>query len=173
MTAAEIATLPEARLGGSLLWVVIGACILPILLTVPFILLSTLYANMKNDPGHATALAIAGVLHVLPRYLPVFFLMVWAAVFAVMTWRRSARTPMVACAGLVLWVVLRLVVELSFEIMEMSEPVRGGLSPYRVLSLWGLAYAIGSGVILVAAFCGYMATGRRPNAYYRHRLPTS
>jgi hypothetical protein len=36
---------------------------------------------------------------------------------------------------------------------------------------WPLAVDLWAEAVLAAGFCGYMADGVRPNAYYRRRLP--
>jgi hypothetical protein len=38
---------------------------------------------------------------------------------------------------------------------------------------WPLAVDLVAELAMAAAFCGYMASGVRPNAYYRRRLPAS
>jgi hypothetical protein len=64
-------------------------------------------------------------------------------------------TPVVAGAGLVVWIAYRFFVALLGQ------------------TGWPLAIDLLGEAILAAGFCGYMAGGVRPNAYYRRRLPTS
>src|SRR5260370_10721863 len=90
MTAEEVATLPEARLGGALLWMVAAAALLCIV-------------------------AIAGALftfHQLReiggRYMiAVGFVAAWSFAFIVLTLLRARVTPVVAGAGLVIWIAYR------------------------------------------------------------------
>jgi hypothetical protein len=89
------------------------------------------------------------------RYMiAVLFLIAWSGAFLVMTLMRARATPAVASGGLLLWVAYRLCV----AVMAGGWPL--------VLDLLGEA-------ILVAGFCGYMATGHQPSAYYRRRLPAA
>jgi hypothetical protein len=89
------------------------------------------------------------------RYtIAVLFLTAWSLVFLVMTVMRARATPVVASGGLLLWVAYRLCVA----------AIAGG---------WPLVLDLLAEAILAAGFCGYMATGLRPNAYYRRRLPAA
>jgi hypothetical protein len=88
------------------------------------------------------------------RYMiAVGFVAVWSAVFMVMTLLRLRSTPLVASVGLLAWIAYR------FDVAMLS---RAG---------WPLAIDLLGEALLAAGFCGYMAEGVRPNAYYRHRLP--
>jgi len=59
----------------------------------------------------------------------------------------------VASAGLIAWIAYRFAVS-----------VFAGAG-------WPLAVDLLGEAALAAGFCGYMASGVRPNAYYRRRLP--
>jgi hypothetical protein len=126
MTAEEVATLPEARLGGALLWMVAAAALLCIV-------------------------AIAGARYMIA----VVFVAAWSFAFIVLTLLRARVTPVVAGAGFVVWIAYRFFVALLGQ------------------TGWPLAIDLLGEAILAAGFCGYMAGGVRPNAYYRRRLPTS
>ena len=83
------------------------------------------------------------------RYMiAVLFVTAWSMVFVAMTLMRARATPLVASAGLVLWIGYRF-----------SVAVMGGGWPL-VVDLLGEA-------VLAAGFCGYMLTGAQPAAYYR------
>ena len=87
------------------------------------------------------------------RYgIAVLFITGWSAVFVVMTLLRTRATPWVASAGLLLWIGYRLVVA-------------------ALTAGWPLAVDLMGEAVLAAGFCGYMASGAAPVAYYRHRLP--
>ena len=43
----------------------------------------------------------------------------------------------------------------------------------RRQALWPLGIDLLAQLAMALAFCGYMAAGVRPNAYYRRRLPTA
>ncbi len=89
------------------------------------------------------------------RYMiAVIFVTAWSLLFLAMTAMRVPGTPIIASGGLFLWVAYR------FCVAVMS----GG---------WPLVVDLLGEAVLVAGFCGYMATGSRPNAYYRRRLPTA
>ena len=84
MTAEEVATLPEARLGGALLWMVAAAAVLCIV-------------------------AIAGAIFAFPqlreiggRYMiAVGLVTAWSLAFIILTLLRARVTPVVASAGTV------------------------------------------------------------------------
>ena len=83
------------------------------------------------------------------------FVTLLAFAFIVMTLLRFRHTPTVMSVGLVVWIVYRAAVGLY----------------HGALTIWPLQIdGLGEG-ILAAGFCAYMASGVRPNAYYRRRLP--
>ncbi len=111
------------------------------------------------------ALAVVGVLGMalaLPRLrelglkyeIAVSFVTLWSILFVVMTLLRSPATPVVASTGLVVWIVYRFAVAL-------------------MTAGWPLFVDMLGEIVLVAGFCGYMASGAAPNAYFRRRLPGS
>ena len=138
MTAAELATRPEAKLGGALLAIDIIAVLL-------------------------CALVLAGLIVALNEFraigirygIAVAFITLWSGAFVIMTWLRLPSTPVLASGGLFVWILYRLAVS-----------VVGGYG-------WPLAADLVAELAMAAAFCGYMAAGVRPNAYYRRRLPIS
>jgi hypothetical protein len=95
LTAEEDASLPAARLGGALLWMVIAAVLL-------------------------CAVALAGVCfgfdrlrEIGDRYMAaVAFIAVWSLAFIVMTLLRIRATPFVASCTLVTWIAYRFCVVL-------------------------------------------------------------
>ncbi|MBV8188367.1 MAG: hypothetical protein JO339_14090 [Alphaproteobacteria bacterium] len=88
------------------------------------------------------------------RYtVAVAFVGIWSALFVVMTLLHLRATPQVVSAGLLAWIAWRLAAALLS---------RAG---------WPLAVDLLGEALLAAGFCGYMAEGLRPNAYYRRRLP--
>ena len=138
LTEEEAATLPEARLGGALLWIVIAALVL--------CLVSLLGSTLAFERLHAIGLRYA---------IAVGFVTIWSAGFLALTALRWRHTPVVASAGLVLWIAWRTAVVLSGNPLE----------------LWPLLVDLAAEAMLAAGFCGYMAAAVRPNAYYRRRLP--
>ena len=95
MTEPELATRPEARLGGALLWVVLAA-------------------------GVVCLVAIGGALFAFDqlRQIGVRYMIavgvagVWCAVFVVMTLLRLPATPVVASVGFLAWIAYRFAVAL-------------------------------------------------------------
>jgi hypothetical protein len=87
--------------------------------------------------------------------ITVGFAGIWSAVFVVMTLLRLPATPVMASAGFVAWIAWRFAVALW-----------SGAG-------WPLAVDLWAEAVLAAGFCGYMADGVRPNAYYRRRLPAA
>ena len=90
------------------------------------------------------------------RYMiAISFAGVWSAVFVVMTLLRLPATPLVASTVFLAWIAYRFAVALWSE------------------AGWPLAVDLWAEAVLAAGFCGYMADGVRPNAYYRRRLPAA
>jgi hypothetical protein len=88
------------------------------------------------------------------RYtIAVLFMTGWSALFVVMTLLRLRMTPYVTCLALVVWIAYRGAVAL-------------------VSGNWPLMIDLLGEAVLTAGFCGYMASGSLPIAYYRRRLPS-
>ena len=174
MTAAEIATHPESRLRGALLWMVVAAAIAfavqSIGMVLAFIVVSTggIHANPGNIFSWLDGPYGAGTTYMIP----VVFFMIWSLVFVVMTLGRFKATPIAASVGIVLWVVLRAAFAYVGQAPLVAAAEHTSLADALVRS-WPFAIAVFGEATLAAGFCGYMASGRRPNAYYRRRLPTS
>jgi hypothetical protein len=101
-----------------------------------------------------STLALQQLREIGGRYMiAVGFVAVWSALFVVMTLLRLPATPLVASVGLLGWIAYR------FSTSVLSH------------AGWPLAVDLLGEVLLAAGFCGYMAEGVRPNAYYRRRLP--
>ena len=100
------------------------------------------------------------------------FFVAWAWVFLIMTVLRLGATPIVASAGLIAWVLLRALVSWIGQAPAIAAAEQTSILDALVLT-WPYATAIVAEISMVAGFCGYMATGMRPNAYYRRRLPVS
>ena len=90
------------------------------------------------------------------RYMiAVGFAGIWSALFVAMTLLHLRVTPLVASTGFVAWIAWRLAVALWSQ------------------AGWPMAVDLLAEALLAAGFCGYMADGVRPNAYYRRRLPAA
>ncbi len=113
--------------------------------------------------GVVCVLAIGGALFAFDQLrligvsytIAVGFAGAWSAVFVVMTLLRLRTTPLVSSAGFLAWIAWRFAVALSNQ------------------AGWPLAVDLLAEAVLAAGFCGYMADGVRPNAYYRRRLPAA
>lgn len=140
LSEAEAAAPPEARLGGALLWLVVAASTVCL---VAF-LGSILAFDRLRELGLRYMIAVA-------------FVTAWSLAFLVMTFFRWRGTPLVASAGLLLWIAGRAGIVVS----------------EGALSHWPLLVDLAAEAALAAGFCGYMASAVRPNAYYRRRLPTA
>jgi hypothetical protein len=137
MTAAELATRPEARLSGTLLCMVIVAALLVVVMLVGLIVAFDQFR------------AVAGRFQIA-----LLFAAAWSAAFVVMTMLRVQATPTLSSFGIVAWVAYRLGVSIA-----------GGYG-------WPLTIDLLAQLAMAFAFCGYMAGGVRPNAYYGRRLPS-
>ena len=174
MTETECATLPEARLAGALRWMAIACAIVAIVPTAgvgfAFVVLSTggIHANPFNALSWLDGPARLGKVYMFP----VVFFVAWAWVFLIMTVLRLGATPIVASAGLIAWVLLRALVSWIGQAPAIAAAEQTSILDALVLT-WPYATAIVAEISMVAGFCGYMATGMRPNAYYRRRLPVS
>ncbi len=113
----------------------------------------------------AAALAVVGVLGMAFAYvrlrelglkyeIAVSFITLWSILFVAMTLLRLPSTPVVASTGLVVWIVYRIAVALA-------------------TAGWPLLIDMLGEIVLVAGFCGFMASGAVPTAYYRRRIPGS
>jgi len=139
LTETEAGALPEARLGGLLLAAVVAAALLCL---VEFAgLIFALDRLLEIGSRYTVAVTFGGLL---------------SLVFVVMTFLRAPQTPEVISAGLVLWILYR-----------------GGVGiSYGAVAHWPLVVDMLGELVLAAGFCGYMAGGLRPNAYYRRRIPS-
>jgi hypothetical protein len=138
MTEQEQATRPEARLGGSLLWVVLAAAVVCVVAIGG--------ALLDFDQ-----IRVIGVRYMIA----VGFAGIWSAVFVIMTLLHLPATPLVSSTGFIAWIAFRFAVALWSQ------------------AGWPLAVDLWAEAVLAAGFCGYMADGVRPNAYYRRRLPAA
>jgi hypothetical protein len=173
MTADEIAGRPECRLGGALLWMII-VCAIAVIVPTAGVLLAILV--LASGGVHANPAGVFSWLDGPYRMgwtymVPVVFFMVWSLIFMVMTLLRLPSTPLVASAGIVLWVAMRIVLNYFGQAPLVAAEDRTTL-PDALVRLWPYAIVTLAEAGLAAGFCGYMAAGVRPNAYYRRRLPT-
>jgi hypothetical protein len=173
MTPEEIATRPETRLGGALLGMVIGCAIVVIVPAIGILVAFAVIASggVHANPGNVFSW-LDGPYRIGTVYMiPVGVFMAWSLLFVIMTLARLGATPMVASAGIVLWVISRLVLGYVGQAGPVAAAENTTFAD-ALVRMWPYAIAIAAEMTLAAGFCGYMATGLRPNAYYRRRLPT-
>ncbi|HYD07428.1 MAG TPA: hypothetical protein VEC60_16950 [Reyranella sp.] len=84
----------------------------------------------------------------------VAFVTAWSVLFLAMTALRARATPVVASAGLAVWVGYRFCVAVA----------AGG---------WPLVVDLLGEAVMAAGFCGYMLAGEQPKTFYRGRHPTA
>lgn len=174
MTETEYATLPEARLAGALRWMLIVCAIVAI---VPTAGVGLAFFLISAGGGHANPYNlfswIDGPARMGQVYMfPVVYFVAWAWLFMIMTLLRLSFTPIVMSVGLVAWVLLRAAVNWIGPSPRIAAAEHTSLLDALVLT-WPYATAILAELVSVVGFCGYMATGVRPNAYYRRRLPVA
>jgi hypothetical protein len=173
MTAEEIASRPDARLGGALLWMVIACAVAFVVPTLGVLLAILVLATggVHANPGSVFSWLDGPYRMGAVYMIPVIFFMAWSLVFVVMTLGRLRSTPAVASAGVVLWVVLRIVLNYFGQAPPVAA-ADGTTLPDALVRIWPYAIVTLAELALAAGFCGYMTAGVRPNAYYRRRLPT-
>lgn len=174
MTETEYATLPEARLAGALRWMLIACLVVAI---VPTAGVGLAFFLLSGGGAHANPFKIFswidGPMRMGKVYMvPVVYFVGWAWLFVVMTLLRLRFTPIVMSVGLVVWALLRAVVNWIGPAPDIAIAEQTSLLDALVLT-WPYATAILAEFVAVVGFCGYMATGVRPNAYYRRRLPVA
>lgn len=101
---------------------------------------------------------IAGI-----QMIPQAMFAVWAFTFVVMTMGRRPSTPAVASVLMVMWAATSIGAQIGTRYLIAQ-------SNFHPLSQASLLPYIFLEIVLGAAFCGYMADGRRPNMFYRRRV---
>jgi hypothetical protein len=119
MTAEEAATLPEARLGGALLWMVAAAALLCIVAIA-----GAFFAfHQLREIGGRYMIAVGLVA-------------AWSFAFIVLTLLRARVTPVVAGAGFVVWIAYRFSVALFGQALG-DRPLGRDDPDCRILRLYG------------------------------------
>jgi hypothetical protein len=165
LTPPEIVTLPEARLGGALMAMFVFA-IATVAAVILVAIIFTFIATTRGDSVLGGQRGFFGLAFIAPSA----FIVVLATVFAVMTMARARATPMVLSVGMVVWLVLRLLFAIGGQVALASRLPPSGSGAVLLSTLWPILVSLAADGIAVAALCGYMADGTRPNAYYRRRI---
>ena len=108
--------------------------------------------------GTTTTSMISG-FSMIPQV--VFF--AWACVFVIMTPGRSPSTPIAASAMIAIWALTSAAVQMITRYVIAH-------NTFDLASQATLLHHLVIEVVLVAAFCGYMSGGHRPNVYFRRRV---
>jgi hypothetical protein len=165
LSTEELAANPDAKLGGALavmFWGALAMLTTVVLMLAVMIVFGDFFSvtMMSRMLFSASTLSsrIAGI-----QMIPQAIFALWALVFAIMTLSRRHSTPSVASVLMIIWSVS----SISAAIATRYLAARGSFDIFSQASL--LPY-IFLEIVLMAAFCGYMSDGRRPNAYYRRRV---
>jgi hypothetical protein len=165
LSTAELAVSPEAKLSGVLaviFWsavAMVGTVTLVIAWLIAFgdFFSVTMMSRMLFS-GSSLSSKIAGF-----QMIPQAMFTVWAFAFAVMTMGRRPSTPKVASVLMVIWASTSIGAQIGTRYLiaqsNFDAISQASLLPYILIE-----------ISLVAAFCGYMADGRRPNIYYLRRV---
>jgi hypothetical protein len=170
LTADELATKPDARLGGVL--AVLFAAALFALLPLLFLIVSA----VKDTQG-TTWVALMMLrqafggsdmksISMAASMVQMATLVVWASIFIAVTLARARFGPTVAAV--------------AFAIAALVGPVGQCVMPVVVIGGTGGIIAAGSqlphmvlNLVAAVAFWAYMQEGRRPNLYFRRRVRAS
>jgi hypothetical protein len=168
LSAADHAALPESRLGGALALIFIAACGI---VAVPVAGLVTLVVAAGPDGvfwtlgAFLTAEGLGPTGSVMRLTLvPQAALFLWAVVFIVVTAARLPAGPRIAALVFAFWATLSAGSQVAIQLAISPE----GIAPSRIPLM--LPFML-LDLVLAAAFWGYMHDGRRPNIYYRRRVP--
>jgi len=165
LNADELAATPHAKLGGALAVMFWGAVAMVAALTL---MLAAMIAfgnffsiTMLSRTLFSTSTLSSKIASI--QMIPQAMFAVWAFTFAVMTMGRRPSTPTVASVLMVLWAVTAISAQIGTRYLVAQ-------SNFDVLSQLSLLPYIFLEIVLVAAFCGYMADGHRPNVYFLKRV---
>lgn len=169
LSDAEFAAAPEASLGGPLGLIFAAAVALVIIAGLALFFILTALIGFGGMPW-STLLKDLIAIPADPRLfasrivnLQQAAMVVWAAVFVVMTLMRAPSTPKVASVLMVIWVILAM----TGNAMLRHVGLTNGLDMFTILQM--TPYILFN-VIITAAFWGYMQDGRWPNIYYVRRV---
>jgi hypothetical protein len=167
LSADELAASQEAKLGGALAVIFWGATVMVVTLLLMLVAILALGGLLPismflevmfsaSAPGSTMTIAR---LQAIQQAL----FALWAFVFVAMTLMRRSSTPGVASVLMVIWAVSWIAAEIATHYLSAT-------NGFDLISQVSLLPQILIEVVLVAAFCGYMRDGRRPNAYFRKRV---
>lgn len=164
LSDAELAAMPEAKLGGALAIVfwcaaIQTACL--VLTIAGLIAFGSFYTitMMSQSVFGSSISATVTRLSLGPQIL----MMLWAIVFAAMTMARSPSTPKVASILIAIWALAAIAAQIAIRAVI----AQGTFDPGSQATL--VPYILFD-IILASAFWGYMHEGRRPNAYFLKRV---
>jgi hypothetical protein len=165
LTEAELAALPEAKLGGALaviFWCAVALVMALVLAVAWLIAFGDFFSFTMMSQSIFSGSSMASIISRI-ALVPQAMLFVWAFVFAMMTSGRRSSTPKVAAVMIAIWALLSIGAQIATRyVIAQNSFILGSqatLLPYILLE-----------IVLVAAFWGYMSEGRRPNIYFRRRV---
>ena len=165
LSADELGASADTKLGGALavmFWSAVAMVATVVLILAGLIAFGDFFSvtMMSRMLFSASSLSsrIAGI-----QMIPQAMFAVFAFAFVVMTLARRPSTPAVASVLMVMWAATSIGAQIGTRYLIAQsnfDPLsQASLLPYIFLE-----------IVLVAAFCGYMADGRRPNVYYLRRV---
>jgi hypothetical protein len=165
LSADELAASPDAKLGGALavmFWSAVAMVATAVLVMAGLIVFGDFFSVTMMSrmlfSAYSLSSRIAGI-----QMIPQAMFAVFAFTFVVMTMGRRPSTPAVASVLMVMWAATSIGAQIGTRYLI----AQSNFDPMSQLSL--LPYVLLE-IVMVAAFCGYMTDGRRPNVYYRRRV---
>jgi hypothetical protein len=161
---AELAVIPESKLGGALAIIVwcaaalVAGLVLVIAWLIAFGSFYSLMMMWQSIFGNSISAAVTRL-----SLIPQAIMLLWAAIFVAMTMARSASTPRVASIMIAIWAASAIGSQVAVRVVI----AQGAFDPGSQATL--LPYILFD-IILASAFWGYMSEGRWPNIYFRKRV---
>ena len=165
LSDAELAGHPEARLGGALAVLFWGAVVMVAMfaLVIGWLIVfgnffTVAMMSRMMFSGASTTSIVTGI-----SMVPQVAFLAWACLFAVMTMGRRQATPTASSVMIVIWAMTAIGAQIATRIVIAQNNFdlvsQATLLPYIMID-----------IVLVAAFCGYMSGGSRPNVFFRRRV---
>jgi hypothetical protein len=167
LSADELAASPDARLGGALAVIFWGAAAMVVTLLLILVAILALggFLPIAMFSEIMFSASVPGPTMTIARLQAIqqALFALWAFVFVAMTLMRRPSTPIVASVLMVIWAASWIAAEIATQYLSAT-------SGFDLISQAALLPQVLIEVVLVAAFCGYMSDGRRPNMYFRKRV---
>lgn len=165
LSDAELAASAEAKLGGALaviFWCAVALVAVLVLVVAWLIAFGDFFSFTMMSQSVLSGSSMTSMVTRI-SLIPQAIFFIWGFVFAVMTMGRRPSTPRVASAMIAIWALTSIGAQIATRyVIGQNSFILGSqatLLPYVLLE-----------IVMVAAFCGYMSEGSRPNAYFRKRV---